>query len=250
MELSPKRTQYCVCVPVLNEGERFRGQLEQMRGLSDLADLLVLDGGSDDGSVEPGYLRERGVRTLLIKRGPGGLSAQLRMGYAYALRQGYGGIVTIDGNGKDGVDAIPRFLEELEAGADFVQGSRFVRGGQAVRTPRIRLLAIRLLHAPLISLAARFRYTDTTNGFRSYSRRLLTDERVAPFREVFDGYELLAYLSVRAPRLGYKTLEIPVSRVYPEHEATPTKIHGVGGNLNLMAVLFQAVLGRYAPQPA
>ena len=247
MELRPKRTRYCVCVPVLNEGDRFRSQLEQMHDLIDRVDLLVLDGGSTDGSVEQGYLRERGVRTLLIKRGPGRLSAQLRMGYAYALRQGYSGIVTVDGNGKDGVDAIPRFLQELDAGADFVQGSRFVRGGRAVRTPRMRLLAIRLLHAPPISLAARFRYSDTTNGFRAYSRRLLTDERVAPFREVFDGYELLAYLSVRAPRLGYRTLEIPVSRVYPAHEATPTKIHGVGGSLKLMGVLFRAVLGRYSP---
>jgi dolichol-phosphate mannosyltransferase len=52
-ELAPRRTRYCVCIPVINEGERLRRQLGEMRrlGLTQLADTLILDGGSTDGST-------------------------------------------------------------------------------------------------------------------------------------------------------------------------------------------------------
>ena len=249
-EFSAKRTRYCVCIPVINEGERLRAQLRAMSeaGIPELADILILDGGSTDGSTEAGYLKAQGVRALLVKLGAGRLSAQLRMGYAYALRQGYEGIVSIDGNGKDGVEAIPDFIRELGSGVDLVQGSRYVPGGQAVNTPWVRVLAIKLLHAPLISLAAGFRYTDTTNGFRAYSRRFLLDPRVQPFRDVFSSYELLAYLSVRAPRTGHRVREIPVTRRYPAQGKTPTKISHVGGNLLLFRTLLKVVCGVFNPQ--
>jgi dolichol-phosphate mannosyltransferase len=245
-ELREKRSSYCVCIPVINEGQRLHAQLERMRKVAEELDVLILDGGSTDGSVVPDVLLQLGVRTLLVKTGEGRLSTQLRMGYAYALRQGYMGIITIDGNGKDGVDAIGSFAAALDDGIDLVQGSRFIKGGSAVRTPRMRLLAIRLIHAPLVSLAAHFWYTDTTNGFRAYSRRFLIDSRVAPFRNVFAGYELLPYLSIRAPRFGFKTREIPVTRTYPSAGPIPTKIHGLRGNLQLLRVLISAALGRYS----
>jgi len=246
-EFAQRRTRYCVCVPVINEGERIRKQLGEMHEFADQADILICDGGSRDGSLAEDLLRRCGVRALLVKTGPGKLSAQLRMGYAYALRAGYEGIVTIDGNDKDGVDAIPRFLKELDAGVDLIQGSRFVPGGEAINTPTIRWLAIKLMHAPVMRWASGFRYTDTTNGFRGYSRRFLLDPRVQPFRDIFDTYELLAYLSVRGPQLGFKTIESPVCRRYPAKGKTPTKIGMVRGNLRLIRILFSSATGKYNP---
>jgi glycosyltransferase involved in cell wall biosynthesis len=248
-EFAPRRAEYCVCIPIINEGERIRTQLAHMRaiGTPGAADVLILDGGSTDGGTEHGYLQAQGVRALLVKSGPGKLSAQLRIGYAFALRQGYQGIVTIDGNNKDNPEAIPDFIAKLREGYDMVQGSRFVPGGVAVNTPLARYVAIRLLHAPLISLGARFRYTDTTNGYRGYSRHYLLDPRVQPFREVFYGYELLAYLSVRAPQIGLRTVEIPVARRYPAKGVVPTKIKGMRGNLALMQIVFKAISGAYNP---
>lgn len=246
---APRRAEFCVCIPIINEGERIRTQLRTMaqQHIAEHADILILDGGSSDGSTEPEFLKAQGVRALLVKTGPGRLSAQLRMGYAFALREGYQAIVTVDGNNKDGTEAIPAFIREIQAGYDLVQGSRFVSGGEAVNTPASRLLAIKLIHAPLSSLGAGFHYTDTTNGFRAYSRRYLLDERVQPFRDVFATYELLAYLSVRAPRLGYRVTEIPVARRYPDHGKTPTKIKGMRGNLKIIGILLRAITGRYNP---
>ncbi len=102
----------------------------------------------------------------------------MRMAFAYALKEGYAGVVVVDGNGKDDITAIPAFVHALEAGYDHIQGSRYVPGGKAINTPLSRHLAVHLLHAPLISLSAGFRYTDTTNGFRAYSSRLLADPRL------------------------------------------------------------------------
>jgi glycosyltransferase involved in cell wall biosynthesis len=248
-EFATSSTKYCVVIPVLNEGERIRAELEEMahHRIPGIADILILDGGSTDGSTESSLLRSYGVRALLAKKGPGRLSAQLRMGYAWALLQGYQGVITIDGNHKDGVDAIPSFIRELEGGWDFVQGSRFIAGGKAINTPWMRRLAIRLVHAPLLSLSAGFCYTDTTNGFRAYSRRLLLDPRVRPFRNMFATYELLAYLSVRAPRTGHRTKEIGVTRRYPA-VGVPTKITFFKGNLDLLRILFKVVLGRFNPE--
>jgi len=249
-ELGPRRTPYAVCIPVINEGERLRNQLAEMREkqITDQADILILDGGSTDGSVDPDYLKVQGVRTLLVKTGPGRLSAQLRMGFAYALTQGYQGVITIDGNQKDGLEAIPDFIRELTAGYDFVQGSRYMPGGQAINTPWVRHLAIKWIHAPLISLAAGFRYTDTTNAYRGHSRFLLLNPEVQPFRDVFIGYELLFYLSVRAPLTGHRVKEIPVVRRYPGQGQIPTKISHIKGNWNLLLMLMKVLLGKFNPQ--
>lgn len=248
-ELRDKQSKYVVCIPVINEGDRINKQLRSLEqlGITRQIDVIILDGGSTDGSLHDGLLSDCHITSVLVKTGPGKLSAQLRMGYAYALRQGYEGIITVDGNNKDGVDAIPRFASELDAGVDLVQGSRYVAGGQAINTPWMRHIAVQMIHAPITSLASRYHYTDTTNGFRGYSRRFLLDERVDPFRRVFASYELLAYLSIRAPRLGYKIKEIPVTRAYPVSEHTPTKIKGIQGNYQLLKILITAAFGGYNP---
>lgn len=247
-EMKPRKSRFCLCIPIINEGKKFQQQLVNLSSFSDIIDIIICDGGSTDGSTEPDFLKKHGVRSLLIKTGPGKLSAQLRMGYAYALSQGYEGIITIDGNGKDDVSTIPNFIKALDKGFDLIQGSRFIPGGKAINTPLSRLIAIKLIHAPFISLLAGFHYTDTTNGYRAYSRKLLADRRIAPFRNMFETYELLAYLSVRAPRLGFKVREIPVTRCYPKNTKTPTKISPFKGNLKLLEILFFLACGKYDPK--
>ncbi|NNF15497.1 MAG: glycosyltransferase family 2 protein [Gammaproteobacteria bacterium] len=242
-----RRNRYCVCVFVINEGERIVAQLEKMRPLANDFDIIIADGGSTDGSLATDGLERAGVRALLTKTGAGKLGAQMRMALFYALQQGYDGVIVIDGNNKDDPAAIPRFAQALDKGFDHIQGSRFIAQGVAVNTPVSRLLGLKLVHAPLVSLASGFRYTDTTNGFRAYSRRLLEDARVAPFREVFAGYELHYYLAIRAARLGFKVTEVPVTREYPTHGKTPTKISPLKGNATILKALFKACLHRFDP---
>ncbi len=244
-EFAPKRHSYCVLVFVINEGEKLLKQLERMQFLADRADLVVADGGSTDGSTDHGKLAGLGVNTLLVKRGKGKLGSQMRMAFDWALKRHYEGVVVIDGNGKDGVEAIPFFLDALRSGADHIQGSRFIPGGYHENTPKSRYWGLKLLHLPVMRLASGFHYTDTTNGFRAYSAGLLNSPEVDLFRDEFEGYELHYYLAVKAARGPFKVLELPVSRVYPAHGKIPTKISPIRGNLNVIDKLLSVANGQY-----
>ena len=46
IEFFPKRTRFCVLIPILNEGSRFRAQLERLAPYAKLADIVIADGGS------------------------------------------------------------------------------------------------------------------------------------------------------------------------------------------------------------
>ena len=248
-ELSGKHSGYCVLIPVLNEGGRILAELGRasVAGVQEKADIVICDGNSSDGSIDRIRTLEGTVNTILVKTGPGRQGAQLRMGIHWALKRGYDGIITIDGNNKDSIEDVPAFIDRLKEGYDFVQGSRFITGGRAVNTPFIRWAAVRLVHAPVISLTAHHCFTDTTNAFRGYSARYLRDERVQPLRDVFVSYELLAYLSVRASQLGMKVCEIPVCREYPPAGKVPTKIKPFSGNLELLKILALNFCGKYNP---
>ncbi|MBE1283552.1 MAG: glycosyltransferase family 2 protein [Rhodobacteraceae bacterium] len=238
---------HALVIPVINEGDRIRAQLLRVQAAELAVDVIVADGGSNDGSLDAGFLRQAGVRALLTKTGPGRLSAQLRMAYAWCLDQGYDGIVTIDGNGKDGVEAVTLFLSRLAEGYDYVQGSRYMAGGVAENTPLERTIGNRLIHSPMLSLSGRNWLSDTTNGFRAYSARYLRHPQVQPFRDLFQNYELLFYLTVRAGQLGLKVGQVPVRRSYPEGQPTPTKISGFRGKADLLSQTIGAALGRYRP---
>lgn len=248
-ELGPRAAKYCLLIPIINEGQRILHELDRAlaAGVPRQVDIILCDGGSTDGSMAPEGLAARGVNTLLVKTGPGKQGAQLRMGLHFALQRGYEGVLTIDGNDKDSIESVPLFVQKLDEGYGLVQGSRFIQGGEAVNTPLSRWLAVQLVHAPVISLAAGQRFTDTTNAYRAYSRAYLTDPRVQPLRDIFMGYELLAYLSVRATQLGYTACEVPVRRAYPKGEKPPTKIKGLKGNSDLLRCLWGALTGKYNP---
>lgn len=249
-EFAPRSSDYCLLIPVINEGARILTELgrAQKAGVDKMADIILCDGGSTDGSMKPDTLKLYGVNTLLVKKSAGRQGAQLRMGLHFALARGYKGFLTIDGNNKDSIEDVPRFIEKLKEGYDLVQGSRFIKGGKAVNTPMARFLGVRFIHAPVISAAAGHWFTDTTNAYRAYSREYLTHPAVQPLRPIFMGYELLAYLSIRATRLGLKACEVPVTRAYPASGRTPTKISGFKGNSDLLKVLFAAAAGKYDPK--
>ncbi|WP_230411224.1 glycosyltransferase family 2 protein [Collimonas humicola] len=244
-----RKHPWCVVIPVINEGERIKNLMARMADLDtqNIADIVIVDGGSTDGSLSIKPLQECGLRGLLLKTGPGKLSAQLRCAYAFVLDQGYEGVITIDGNDKDDPAAIPQFIDALKNGVDFVQASRFITGGVAENTPISRDLAIRFIHAPMLSLFSGFKWTDTTQGFRAYSRKMLLDAQIGVFRDAFLTYELLAYLSYRAPKLGYRCLELPTVRCYPLGDV-PTKISSIKGNLSVLRILLNACTGAYNPR--
>ena len=244
-ELKKKVNGVALVIPILNEKPRILEQLKKIQAFEPEVDVIIVDGGSTDGIEKDLQIHDLNVSAILVKIGKGKLSAQLRVAFHFCLQSGYESVITMDGNGKDGVEGINTIKNALDQEYDFVQGSRFVRGGKSENTPLSRYLAIRFLHAPITSFAARFRYTDTTNGFRGHSLKFFSADEVDLFRDVFDSYELLAYLPICAKRLGYRVTEVPVRRSYPSTGEIPTKIHGISGQLRVLKILIGAACKKY-----
>jgi dolichol-phosphate mannosyltransferase len=184
-------------------------------------DLLVVDDGSTDGSldqVDPG---------ILVLRNPTnrGIGAAMKSAFEFALERNYDILVIQAGNDKDEALEIPALLSPILAGAaDFVQGSRFLSAGRFGNMPRSRVIATRTIHPLAFSIAARKRVTESTNGFRAFRTALLRDPRVNWRQDWLDKYELEPYLLLMAIRLGYRHVEVPVTKIYPPHELGYTKM--------------------------
>lgn len=243
--LRPARTRYAVIVPVWNEGQRFERQLGEMLPYSGLADIIVADAPSTDGSTEPSKMAAGNVRAIVSLTERGRLSSALRAAIAYAMTEGYQGIILIDGNGKDDPAAITDFVRELDGGGDYIQGSRYLPGGKAIHTPPMRSFLIRFVHVPLFSLLCGHRFTDTTIGFRAFSRHFLLDSRVRPFRNAFRHYEIYFYLAWAACRYGFEVRHLPVTRSYPASGPVPTKISIFHGNWQMLKPLLMILCRRY-----
>ena len=244
-----RKNKYCLLIPLFNEGERYFNQVKKMtkNKVFEKVDVVICDAGSTDGTTDPSYLEKTGHRALLTRKGKGRYSTDLKMGYSWAIEQGYCVFITVDGNDKDGTEAIDLFINKLDEGYDYVQGSRYVSGGVEVNTPFIRKAALKVINEPVMSLCAHKHLTDTTNGFRAYSKKFFEDERVLPFRKCFWGYELIYYLPIRACRLHYKTCEVPVYRGYPKGEV-PSKVGGIKGNLYQLSILHHCIWKHYNPE--
>ncbi len=245
-KFAPKKNNTALIIPVINEGEKILLQLKRITSINPKVDIIIADGGSSDGTLSRILEEEIQITTFLEKRDEGKLSAQLRMGFDYCINEDYDYVITMDGNNKDGEGGIKVIQSALISGFDFVQGSRFIKGGEAINTPLVRLLAIRLIHAPVTSIAANFWYTDTTNGFRGHSARLLSSRRLSIFRGIFQTYELIAYIPIQSRKLGFSVTEVPVTRNYPATGVVVTKIKGLKGQVDLMKILIMAALGRYS----
>jgi dolichol-phosphate mannosyltransferase len=213
-------TRILVATFAYNEADKIRRTLA--RHPSDRSyDLLVVDDGSTDGSLEklpPNVLAIRNP----INRGVG---ASMKTVFDFAIREGYDVLVMQAGNDKDDPLEVPALLEPIVSGrADFVQGSRFLSGGRHGNMPYHRVFATQVLHPLLFSIAARKRVTESTNGFRAFRTALLRDPRIDWRQEWLDRYELEPYLLLQAIRLGYRHVEVPVTKIYPARELGYTKM--------------------------
>jgi dolichol-phosphate mannosyltransferase len=240
-----KKNEFALLIPVLNESERIGVQLASMLNNKSV-DIYIVDGGSTDSTVSEIVKSNDLLTGIILMSESKGLSHQLRVGFSYCLSRGYKYVITMDGNNKDDFTGVIQIQNALKAGNDFVQGSRFIQGGKSINTPRKRLLGIRLVHAPLTSLFAGKKYTDTTNGFRGHSRNLL--ESINYNQDNFLTYELLAYIPIIAGRLKLPSIEVPVTRAYPKGKI-PTKIDSVRSELKLLMILIKAGLKKYDIEP-
>jgi len=204
-------------------------------------EVLVVDDGSNDGSAQ--VAREAGARVIQMGH-VAGVGAALRTGYEFAVEHGFDVAVVMAGNNKDAPEEIPLLLDPIaEERADFVQGSRFLKqDANFGPMPMYRRIATRL-HPLFFSLVARRRVTESTNGFRAVHRRILEDPRLDLGQDWLDAYELEPYLYIKAIRMGYRTTEVPVTKVYPPKKLGQTKMKPISGWWSILKPLVVLGLG-------
>ena len=235
-----------VCPVAFNENIKLRNVIERFlkSPVHDQADCLVVDDASNDGTTQMvRSFAPQGVKTIRHEQRRG-VGAAIRTAIKYAREQGYEVLVIMAGNNKDNADEIPRLVDPvLNEGYDFVQGSRYKwHKGVGGDMPLYRKLATRI-HPWLMSLITGRKVTDSTNGFRAFRLSIFDHQGINIDQPWLDRYELEPYLLYKAIRLGFKFMEVPVTKIYPPKKGGYTKMRPVTGWWSILRPLVFLGLG-------
>jgi len=231
-----------ICITAsYNELHKINKVVERVKAIPFIDEMLVMDDGSTDGS--PDTAEALGATVISIKKVMG-VGYVIRNAIEYAQQKKYDIIVFIAGNNKDDPQQIVRLLTPItKEGCDFVQGSRFKKGGYYGKMPLYRIISTRFIHPLIFSLITGKRVSESTNGFRAMKASMLKDPRINLNQSWLNEYELEPYLYYNAIRLGYKTSEVPVSKIYPPKILGYTKMKPVTGWWSILRPLFLLGLG-------
>ena len=204
MSDAPGPARTLVIIPAYNEEEPLPGVLKELTEQMPEHDVLVVCDGSTDRTAD--VAREAGVNVAVLPFNIG-IGGALRTGFAFAVRRGYERAVQFDADGQHDPAALRVLLDHLDTGADMVIGSRFAEGGAVTyEVSRMRRQAMRFLQW-LVRMLVRQRFTDTSSGFRAFSRPMLEYFAVTYPVEYMDSVEAL----VLACNAGFRVEEVAVN---------------------------------------
>jgi hypothetical protein len=191
-----RNTQVSVVVPAINEALNIGHVLGSLP--DDLHEVILVDGNSDDETVEAARHAYPEIRVL----------TQNGRGKGDALRTGFAAVtgnlvVMLDADGSADPAEIPRFVEALEAGADFAKGSRFLEGGGSDDITVLRRLGNAVLSATANVLHGTH-FSDLCYGYNAFWARCL------PFISLdAPGFEVETLINLRIAASGMKITEVP-----------------------------------------
>jgi glycosyltransferase involved in cell wall biosynthesis len=192
-------------------------------------EVLVVDGGSTDGTIE--FFEARGVRVIRQTRRGRGEAFRLA---ARDARNDYLVFFSPDGN-EEPAD-VPLLVEGLSQGYDMVIASRFMPGGCSEDDDKFLFASRRwgnLTFTWLVNVLIPRRgwVSDSINGFRA-----VTKATFAQLRPDAEGYAIEFQMSIRARQLGLRLLEIP-TREAPRYGKGVSKLSAVPVGLKFLRLL-------------
>ncbi len=205
-------TRTLVIMPAWNEEEAIGATITELRRLLPELDLLVVNDGSTDRTVQVAEAAGARVLSLPYNLGVGGA---MRAGYTYASQFDYDQAIQLDADGQHDPRNVHRVLDGL-ANANISIGARFAgQGDYEVRGPR--KWAMQML-AAIVSRLAKTRLTDITSGFRAADRVAIAQYvKHYPVEYLGDTVDSL----VVAIRSGLTVTQVPVE-MRPRQAGTPS----------------------------
>lgn len=191
-----RKTKVSVVVPAMNEAKNIGHVLEQLP--QGLHEVILVDGNSEDDTIEAARAACPEIRVLV----------QSGRGKGDAFRTGFAAVtgnlvVMLDADGSADPAEIPRFVEALEAGADFAKGSRFLPGGGSTDITGLRSLGNSMLSGTA-NLLHGTHFTDLCYGYNAFWARCL------PFIALdVPGFEVETLINLRIAGAGMKITEVP-----------------------------------------
>ena len=235
-----------VIIPTYNEIGRIGSLLEEVESVFKRTpqhawSVVVVDGKSPDGTGA--LVNELAARYpnihLITEMGKRGIACAYVTGMRYAIDAlGADAFIEFDGDGQHNPEDLTRFAQELEAGFDYVIGSRYVAGGT---TPSEWALYRKLL-SRFGSLYARLLLDltvyDATSGFKA--TRVATLASVLPLSEEALASRNYAYklqFVHEVVRAKVRVSEIPISFLMRENDISKSAWYDILESLLVTAKL-------------
>jgi glycosyltransferase involved in cell wall biosynthesis len=189
------------------------------RLLSDFGvEVLVIDDSSSDGTFDRGELLRRDASlpfrlTMLFNPVNQGYGGNQKIGFHYAIEQGFDFVALVHGDGQYAPECLPELIEPLASGeADAVFGSRMLRAGDARRggMPLYKFVGNRILTA-LQNRLLRASLSEWHSGYRLYSTAAL---RRIPFHLNSNVFHFDTEIIIQLLIGGLRIREIPIPTYY------------------------------------
>ncbi|MBN1664768.1 MAG: glycosyltransferase family 2 protein [Deltaproteobacteria bacterium] len=191
----------CIIIPAFNEEKQIASVVDGARQVSD-ADIIVIDDGSEDRTVE-----RAGRAGAFVIRHPFNMGAgvAIQTGYKYASENHYDCLLQMDGDGQHHPAHIPDMFSMVENGqCDLAIGSRFLNHN-GYQTGALKSAGFRLFRT-IIRIITGESITDPTSGYRCMNRKVFQYFTA-------DGYPWDypdANIIIDLHRMGFKIAELPV----------------------------------------
>lgn len=209
MSLSPK---VLVMIPAYNEEQTVGDVVKSVMDLYPDFKVVVIDDGSDDGTVK--NAAEAGAEVVSLPFHCGG-SVAIQTGYLIAVSHNFDYTVKIDADGQHKAEEVSKLLNPLLKGeADIAVGSRYVAyhdndDGSAVKAGG------RFFSSTMVSLLRKMEITDVTSGMRAWNRKAINVlTRQYKERKVVEDSVFWVAETLLASKLGLRMREVSI-RVLP-----------------------------------
>lgn len=213
-----------VIIPTYNEKENLPliiGRL--LKAEPERVDVLVVDDSSPDGTGELAdeMAAENPKIHVMHRGGKGGLGGAYIAGFHWGLERDYEILCEMDADGSHAPEQLYLLLDRIDAGAEMVLGSRYVKGGKTVNWPVSREVLSRGGNV-YASVALGAGLSDITGGYRAYRREVLEGIDLDAVDSA--GYVFQVDLAWRAVEAGFDVREVPIT--FTEREIGDSKMSG------------------------